>query len=151
MAIVTNFDLIQKEFNPRYWKSINDFEEYYLRRLQETIADRNYYTDRTGVEREINAINHFPELKEYEIWMEGYAATGESAGAVLIGKAFARNFAQACDIVMCKSHLAYIEKVNLPDCKDYCPPRKWDYDPMKLSVWGCRLYWSEELARKSCG
>ncbi len=151
MAITTSFTGIQKEFNPQYWKSIDDFEEYYLRRIQETMADRNYYTDRNGVERQIDFINHFPELKEYEVWMEGYAATGESSDATLVGKAFARNFAQACDIVMCKNHLAWIEKVNLPDYKEYCPPSKWSYDPSRLSDWGCRLYWSEELARKSFG
>ncbi len=93
MAITTSFTGIQKEFNPQYWKSIDDFEEYYLRRIQETMADRNYYTDRNGVERQIDFINHFPELKEYEVWCEGYAATGESSDATLIGKAFARNFA----------------------------------------------------------
>jgi len=151
MAISIHFSKIQSEFNPRYWKSIDDFEEYYLRRIQETMADRNYYTDRDGIEREIDFINHFPELKEYEVWSEGYAATGQSSDATLEGKAFARNFAQACDIVMCKNHLKWIEKVNHPDYKEYCPPRKWDYDPHKLSVWGCGLYWSEELARKSFG
>ena len=151
MAITTSFTGMQKEFNPQYWKSIDDFEEYYLRRIQETMADRNYYTDRNGVERQIDFINHFPELKEYEVWREGYAATDESSDATLVGKAFARNFAQACDIVMCKNHLAWIEKVNLPDYKEYCPPSKWSYDPSGLSDWGCRLYWSEELARKSFG
>lgn len=60
MAITTSFTGIQKEFNPQYWKSIDDFEEYYLRRIQETMADRNYYTDRNGVERQIDFINHFP-------------------------------------------------------------------------------------------
>lgn len=151
MAITTSFTGIQKDFNPQCWKSIDDFEEYYLRRIQETMADRNYYTDRNGVERQIDFINHHPELKEYEVWIEGYAATGESAGPSLVGKAFARNFAQACDIVMCKNHLAWIEKVNKPDYKEYCPPRKWDYDPNRLSDWGCRLYWSKELASKSFG
>jgi len=151
MAITTSFTGIQKKFNPQYWKSIDDFEEYYLRRIQETMADRNYYTDRNGVERQIDFINHFPELKEYEVWSEGFAATGQSLDAILIGKAFARNFTQACDIVMCQNHLKWIEKVNSPDYKEYCPPSKWSYDPNRLSDWGCRLYWSEGLARKSFG
>lgn len=151
MAITTNFTGIQKEFNPNRWRSIDDFEEHYLRNIQETMADRNYYTDRYGIERQVDHINHFPELKEYEVWCEGYAATGESSGANLLGKAFARNFAQACDIVMCKNHLEYIDKCNSPDYKGYCPPSKWDYDPSKLSYWACKLYWSEELARKSFG
>jgi len=151
MAITTSFREIYEKLDSRCWKSIDDFEEYYLRRIQETMADRNYYTDRNGVERQIDFINHHPELKEYEVWSEGFSATGQSAEATLVGKAFARNFAQACDIVMCKSHLAWIEKVNSPDYKEYCSPRKWDYDPHRLTDWGCALYWSEELARKSFG
>lgn len=151
MAITTDFKIIQKEFNPQYWKSIDDFEEYYLRRIQETMADRNYYTDRYGIEIKIDSINHHPELKEYEVWCEGYVATGEGAGASLVGKTLARNFAQACDIVMCKNHLAWINKVNNPYYKGYCPPSKWSYDPNILSDWGCRLYWSKELASKSFG
>lgn len=148
MAITTSFTEIQKKFNPKHWESIDDFENYYLRRIQETLADRNYYTDRYGVEIQIDFINHFPELKEYEVWSGGYAATCEIYEASLIGKAFARNFVQACDIVMCKNHLAWIEMVNSPDYKGYCPPSKWNYDPNRLSDLGCKLYWSEELARK---
>ena len=76
MAITTSFKDVQSKFTPQYWKSINEFEEYYLRRIQETKTDRNYYTDRNGVEREINFINHYPELTEYEVWSEGHSATG---------------------------------------------------------------------------
>lgn len=83
--------------------------------------------------------------------MSGYAATGESSGAGLLGKAFARNFAQACDIVLCKDHLKHIDEVNSPEYKGYCPPRTWDYDPSNLSVWGRTLHWSKELASKSFG
>lgn len=151
MAISTSFQEVKQKFNPRYWKSIDDFEEYFLRRIQETQADRNYYTDRNGVEKQIDHINHFPELKEYEVWSEGFAATGQSASATLLGKAFARNFAQACDIVMCKNHLKRIEEVNSPDYQGYCPPNTWDYDPRKLSDWGCELFWSKELAAKTFG
>ena len=151
MAITTSFQDVKSKFSPQYWKSIYEFEEYYLRRIQETMADRNYYTDRNGIEREIDFINHHPELKEYEVWSEGYAATGEMSDATLYGKVFARNFAQACDIVMCNKHLKYINECNKPDYKEYCPPSKWCYDPNKLTDWACALYWSEELARKSFG
>jgi len=120
MAITTSFQDVKDKFNPNYWKSIDEFEEYFLRRIQETMSDRNYYTDRSGVQKQIDFINHHPELKEYEVWSEGYATTGQSSGATLLGKVFARNFAQACDIVMCKNHLSWIEKVNNPDYKEYC-------------------------------
>lgn len=151
MAITTNYKDIQGEFNPNYWKSIGEFEEYYIRRIQETMADTNYYTDRNGIERKINFIDNHPILKEYEVWCEGYAATGERGSAYLVGKCFARNFAQACDIVMCKSHLKWIDEVNNPLYKEYNPPQKWDYDPKRLTYWGCRLFWSKELAMKSFG
>jgi hypothetical protein len=152
MAITTSFEAdVKYKFNPQYWDSIDEFEDYVLRRIQETMADRNYYTDRNGIERQIDFINHHPELHEYEVWMEGYAATGERSDATLLGKTFARNFAQACDIIMCKSHLEDISECNNPNYTQYCPPRKWDYDTNKLSVWGCGLYWSEKLARKSFG
>ncbi len=151
MAITTSFAEIKQSFNPRYWDSIDEYEEYYLRRIQETKPDRNYYTDRNGVEKQINFIDHHPTLKEYEVWSEGFAVTGNSESATLLGKAFARNFSQACDIVMCKTHLAWIEKVNHPNYKEYCPPTAWCYDPNRLSDWGCSLYWSKELATKYFG
>ena len=151
MAITTTFEQVRKEFSPKYWASIDEFEEYYLRRIQETMADRNYYTDRNGIERQINFIDHHPELKEYEVWMEGYAITGNRSDATLLGKVFARNFAQACDIIMCTKHLAAIKEDNLPENKEFCPPRKWDYDPHKLTVWACGLFWDEKHARKTFG
>lgn len=151
MAITTNFKQVREKFNPSYWNSIDEFEQYFLRRIQETMADRNYYTDRNGIEIKIDFIDHHPNLHEYEVWCEGYRATGESATAQLLGKTFARNFAQACDIVMCKNHLSWIEKVNNPEYKEYNPPQKWSYDPHKLSDWACALYWSKELAEKYFG
>ena len=148
MAITTSFLEVQKKFNPKLWESIDDFEEYYLTRIQETTSDRNYYTDRNGIERHIDPVDNYPKLKEYEVWSEGYVATGENSGAELMGKAFARNFAQACDIVMCKNHLEWIENINSPGNKS-CRPSKWSYDPNRLSDFGRMLYWSEELARKA--
>ena len=151
MAISTNYEEVKAKYNSRFWDSIDEFEEYYLRELSEKLADRNYYTDRNGVQREIDAINYHPKLKEYEVWMSGYAVTGESAGAHLVGKTKARNFAQACHILMCEQKLEYIKEQNNPDYKEYCTPGRWDYDPVKLSCWNCKLYWSEKLARKSFG
>ena len=151
MAISTSFQDVREIYRPQYWKSLEEFEEYYLRNLSETLADTNYYTNRHGVEVKINPINHFPKLKEYEVWMEGFSATGQSAGASLVGKAKARNFAQACHIVMCKQHLEFMEEENQPTYKHYSTPGRWDYDPSRLTYWGCQLYWSEELAKKSFG
>lgn len=151
MAISTTFKDVQEEFNPQYWKSIDEFEEFYLWRLSEKLADTNYYTDRNGVEVKIQPVNHYPELQEYEVWMPGYQATGDSANAHLVGKVKARNFAQACHILMCKQKLENIEKENALYNRDYVTSGRWDYDPSTLSYGACPLYRSEELARKSFG
>ena len=149
MAFSSTFRQVEERFNKRYWNSINNFEEYYLTNLQEVCVEPHFYTDRNGVEREIRPINHFPKLKEYEVWSEGYSSTGCHSSAYLVGKTLARNFRQACDIVMCKEHLEYIDKNNTIgtiQCSSYAG---WSYDPSTLSDWNCKLYWSEELARKA--
>ena len=151
MAISTNYKTVEEKYNPKYWNDIEEFEEFYLRELAERLADTNYYTNKSGEEITIPPINHHPELKEYKVWMEGYAATGESGGAHLVGKTKARSFAQACHIVMCEEKLKHMTKENEPNNKQYCTPGRWDYDPSRLSFWGCKLYWSEELASKTFG
>ena len=148
MAISTTFEEIEKKFDPKKWKSIKEFEKYYLRDLSERLADTNYYTDKEGVEREILPTDHFPELKEYEVWAEGYSVTGYSQEASMLGKVKARSFAQACHILMCKNHLDWMEKINQPTFKEFANPNRWDYDPSRLTYWGCKLFWSEELANK---
>lgn len=104
MAITLNFADIQKKHDHN-WGTIDDFENYHLRVIQETRPDRIHYTDRYGNEHEIDHIDNFPKLKKYQVWCEGYASNDEGSGATLLGKAYARNFAQACDIVMCTNHL----------------------------------------------
>jgi len=151
MAITTNYEGIKSEFNPRYWNSIEEFESFYLQELAETLADTNYYTNKNGEETKISPVNHYPELKEYEVWMEGYAATGESGTANLVGKTKARNFAQACHILMCEEKLKNIAEENKPNNNDYVTAGRWDYNPNRLSYWGRKLYWSYELASKSFG
>lgn len=151
MAISTSFSEVKDKFNPGYWKDIYEFEKWWLTEISERLGDTNYYTNEEGLEITIPPVNHHPELKEYEVWMEGYAATGESGCAHLVGKTFARNFAQACHIVMCKRFLEWADKENKPSYKQYCTPGRWDYDPRNLSSWGCKLYWSQELASKTYG
>lgn len=151
MAISTTYQKIEEKFNPRYWDSIEEFEEYYLRELSERLPDTNYYTDSSGEEIKIPPINHFPELKEYEVWVEGFAATGQRAGATLLGKVKARNFAQACHIIMCESHLKHMKEENKPTWEGYTTPGRWDYDPHNLTHWGCKMFWNEKLAKKSFG
>ena len=69
-------------------------------------------------------------LPVHEVWREGYRITGESEGAVKLGEAQAATFKEACDIV----------------CRCYT-----NYDPMRRTVWGCRLFNNEADARKAFG
>lgn len=142
MAISTDYKSLKE-------KGINI--EDHLEWNSETIDDTNYYTNKEGIEVTISPVKHFPDLKEYEVWMEGYAATGERGGAHLWGKAYARNFAQACHIVAAESKLKHIKEENNSLNKDYVSPSRWDYDPSRLTYWGCNLHWSEEKAKKSFG
>lgn len=68
-------------------------------------------------------------MKEWEIWTQGYAVTGNIAGASYHGKAVALTFREACIAV-------------LGDELD---------DGDRLSVWGCRCFDNETDARKTFG
>jgi hypothetical protein len=70
----------------------------------------------------------------YEIWNEGYAATGERAQAQYLGKYNGNTFTEAV-------------KAALED-------KKWNmslFDENKLSYWGCRFFDNEKDARKIFG
>lgn len=72
-------------------------------------------------------------MKEWEVWIEGYAATGELATASLQGRAEADTFEEAC-IKVCGDKL----------------DKDRDGKP-KMSIWACRLFPSEGQARVSFG
>jgi hypothetical protein len=74
------------------------------------------------------------EIKEWDIWVEGYKATGESSTAKFLGTEKGRTFRDAC--------VAYAEKNP-----------KWakDFDPGRLEHWGCALYNNETDARAAFG
>lgn len=95
-------------------------------------------------------------LKEYEIWMEGYSATGESGQAQFCGKYKARSFREACDIHFFTEYLAEVKKQQI-EMPEYPPTHaSWAkdllyYDREKLTYWACRLFDNETDARKSYG
>ena len=68
-------------------------------------------------------------MVEFEIWSEGYSATGESSGPIYFGKSFGRTFREACD---------NFAKSN--------PEFARNYDPDRLTHWACRLYSSKDSA-----
>lgn len=69
-------------------------------------------------------------MKTFEVWSEGFAATGESGRAMRTGSASAESFREACDKVM---------------------RGKADYNRERLTYWGCRLFDNETDARKAFG
>lgn len=76
-------------------------------------------------------------MKNYTVWAEGYAATGESSTAFLLGTYFAESFDEAvykCIIANSKESKLFSHNSD----------GTWSY-------WGCRLFGNESDARRSFG
>lgn len=91
------------------------------------------------------------EEKEFEIWIEGYAATGEHGTANYIGNATGQSFKEACenftypeDIMGYDSSTIIVHKGDRLKLDE---GRHYDYP----SIWACRLYDNEADARRSFG
>lgn len=69
----------------------------------------------------------------YQIWAEGYRATGEQGTATHFGGMEAKSFQQACD-----------QFFDPPQHRAY-------YDATRLTYWGCQLFDNEADARKRFG
>jgi hypothetical protein len=72
----------------------------------------------------------------YEIWMEGYTASGDSGVAHLLGKYEGETFMEA--------YLKYVKTKYKDDIPDYVRLN----EPV---IWGCRCYDNEKDARKYFG
>jgi hypothetical protein len=73
-------------------------------------------------------------MKIFEVWNEGYAATGQQEKAQCLGTFEAETFQEAC--------------------KNALIELKWDmsyYDEEDNSFWACRFFDNEKDARKSFG
>lgn len=75
-------------------------------------------------------------VRDYEIWLEGYAVSGQHGTAVKIGTVAAESFQEACDSLL-----------KRPGQRE----RFGGYDSERLTVWGCELFDNETDARKSYG
>lgn len=73
-------------------------------------------------------------MKKYEIWSEGYCASGDSAPATLLGVCEGDDFRDDC-----------INYANINQ------PFKELFDSKRMTCWGCRLFDNEADARKSFG
>lgn len=73
-----------------------------------------------------------------EIWIEGYVAQGNSAGASLLGSFTAKNFDDAIALYAALGH----ERLDNDGKKN---------DRGFYTIWGCRLFDNEADARKAFG
>jgi hypothetical protein len=98
-------------------------------------------------------------MKEYEIWIEGYAATGESGPANFIGKSHGEDFTDACVNFRYPDDIYSYDKSKVIVPKG--TPLNLDKDSngeLRLSnrtkgpmIWACALFDNEVDARKSYG
>lgn len=86
--------------------------------------------------------------REYEIWMEGYAVTGDRQGAEMIGKGIGNTFDKAVIDYMSKNDNHGIEenKTSKYNSKESYHNRKSNWN-----IWACNLFDNEVDARKSFG
>ena len=91
------------------------------------------------------------EMKEYEIWIEGFAATGQSATASRLlredesdSKWEAVSFKSACVKALNELKWQILHQGYQGLGSSY-------YDSKENSYWGCRFFETEEEARKSFG
>jgi hypothetical protein len=73
-------------------------------------------------------------MKFYDIWMEGYAISGNSSGASFVGTIEAESFQEACE--------------NWYKKED--PENKY-YNSERNTYWGCSLFDNQTDAIKSFG
>jgi len=87
--------------------------------------------------------------KEYEIWIEGFIATGQSQRASFIGKAKGNNFKEACKSFRYPENIIREYDGELIVKKG--TKLKLDKHYKHPSIWACRLFDNEKDARKSFG
>jgi hypothetical protein len=132
-----SIDLINK-FMAREVRYHNDAKE--RRDLDETY----FYSGRVGILEEVvqylsGEWTHGPQPVEndnrvYDIWTEGFRATGQYGTAMLHKSVKAGSLKEAC--------LKYAQEDT--DFEDY-------FDPERMTYWGCKIFDNESDARKSFG
>ena len=73
-------------------------------------------------------------MQLYQIWAEGFTITGDSGAAYRYGEEYGESFKDACKTFAKKN----------PDFFQL-------FDEERMTCWGCRLFESEQEARKSFG
>lgn len=78
----------------------------------------------------MNKKDKIKKEKTFEVWCEGFRATGDSAPATYHGQATGTTFKEACQKKFGKSNT---------------------YDKKRNTLWGCRLFDNESAARQTFG
>lgn len=90
---------------------------------------------------------------KYEIWTEGYRATGEHSTAQKIGESIGTDFSDAVKNYMSANPNSGIEEHG--DAKifndELAGKRMREMNKPSFSIWGCNLFSNEKDARKSFG
>lgn len=86
-------------------------------------------------------------MKEYEIWSEGYMATGEHGTAHLHCKINANSFDEAVELANKNENLG-AEKY---DRRSFMSEEYYQNRRSNWKIWGCALFDNEADARKSFG
>lgn len=87
-------------------------------------------------------------MKKFEIWMEGYAATGESCGATRIGVGAGNTFDEAVEDYMSKTPEHGIERNTR---ERYLTDRGYSERRSNWNIWACNLFDNEDDAREAFG
>jgi hypothetical protein len=95
-----------------------------------------------------NANTVLGAVREFEIWMEGYAATGEHGTAQMIGKGFGSTFDEAVKDYMSKNPKHGIEENGR---NRYINEDAYKNRRSSWNIWACSLFDNEADARKSFG
>lgn len=91
-------------------------------------------------------------MDKIQIWMEGYAATGESGKAQMIGEYKALDF----DDAVLQLNDEAIAKYGKPSAEPYTrlsfiSQEAFEKRRSNWKIWGCALFNNEQDARKSFG
>jgi len=89
-------------------------------------------------------------MKKYEIWMEGYAATGEHSDAQKIGEAEGDTFDDAVKNYMLRPTLLP-HGIKENDKSRYRSEEAYANRRSNWNIWACNLFDNETDARKSFG
>jgi hypothetical protein len=95
-----------------------------------------------------NANTLLGAVREFEIWAEGYAATGENGTAQMIGKGFGSTFDEAVKDYMSKNPNHGIEENGR---NRYISEYGYKNRRSSWNIWACSLFDNEADARKSFG